>query len=259
ELLAKNVSGIAISPIDPDNQGDLLEQIASRTHLITHDSDAPNSKRLCYVGMDNYDAGRMCGKLVKDALPEGGNVMIFVGRVSQANARARRQGVIDELMDRSSDPKRYDEGPEIRGQKYVILDTKTDGFDFAKAKQLAQDAMTKHPDLGCMVGLFEYNPPILLDAVREAGKLKKIKIVAFRLGRGEVLAVVGENGAGKSTLMKLVAGVHRPDAGQIYLDEKPVTVDSVHTALELGIAFIHQELNLAENLDVGANIFLGRE
>src|SRR5947208_5414146 len=115
ELLAKNVNGIAISPIDPDNQGDLLEQIASRTHLITHDSDAPHSKRLCYVGMDNYDAGRMCGKLVKDAIPDGGSVMLFVGRVSQANARLRRQGVIDELMDRARDPKRYDVGPEIRG------------------------------------------------------------------------------------------------------------------------------------------------
>src|SRR5262249_20219585 len=83
--------------------------------------------------------------------------------------------------------------------------------------------------------------------------------VSFRLGRGEGLAVAGENGAGKSTLMKVVAGVHRPEAGQIVLDGKPVTVGSVHTALELGIAFIHQELNLAENLDVGANIFLGRE
>ncbi len=76
---------------------------------------------------------------------------------------------------------------------------------------------------------------------------------------GEVHAVIGENGAGKSTLMKILAGVQSQDSGQIWLDGKPVIIDSVQKALDLGIALIHQELNLAENLDVGANIFLGRE
>jgi ribose transport system substrate-binding protein len=97
ELLTRGVQGVAVSPIDPANQGDLLDEIAARTALITHDSDAPKSKRLVYIGMDNYVAGRMCGKLVKQALPEGGTVMIFVGRVEQENAKLRRQGVIDEL------------------------------------------------------------------------------------------------------------------------------------------------------------------
>jgi ribose transport system ATP-binding protein len=83
--------------------------------------------------------------------------------------------------------------------------------------------------------------------------------VSLTVRRGEVLAVIGENGAGKSTLMKILAGVQRPDSGRIFLEGKPVDIDSVHTALALGIALIHQELNLADNLDVGANIFLGRE
>jgi ribose transport system ATP-binding protein len=76
---------------------------------------------------------------------------------------------------------------------------------------------------------------------------------------GEVHAVIGENGAGKSTLMKILAGVQTPDEGQVWLDSRPVEIDSVHTALGLGIALIHQELNLCDNLDVGANLFLGRE
>ena len=179
DLLAQGIDGVAISPIDPDNQGDLLSEIAQRTKLITHDSDAPESERLCYIGMDNYTAGRMCGQLVKEAMPEGGSVMIFVGRLGQANSRLRRQGVIDELMDREPDESRYDEpsAGEIKGEKYTILDTRTDGFDFAKAQ--AQDAVAKYDDLGCMVGLFAYNPPLMLDAVREAGKVGKIKIVAF--------------------------------------------------------------------------------
>ncbi|TWU59277.1 Arabinose import ATP-binding protein AraG [Rubripirellula tenax] len=76
---------------------------------------------------------------------------------------------------------------------------------------------------------------------------------------GEVHAVIGENGAGKSTMMKILAGVQPPDEGQVLVDGQPVVIDSVETALDQGIALIHQELNLADNLDVGANIFLGRE
>jgi ribose transport system ATP-binding protein len=83
--------------------------------------------------------------------------------------------------------------------------------------------------------------------------------VCLTLFRGEVLGVVGENGAGKSTLMKILAGVERPDSGRVSIDGRDVEIDSVHTALGLGVALIHQELNLADNLDVGANIFLGRE
>src|SRR2546421_329034 len=82
---------------------------------------------------------------------------------------------------------------------------------------------------------------------------------SLSLQRGEVLAVIGENGAGKSTLMKILGGVEEPDSGEIRLEGTPVRIESVRTAERLGIALIHQELNLADNLDVAANIFLGRE
>ena len=75
----------------------------------------------------------------------------------------------------------------------------------------------------------------------------------------QVLAVIGENGAGKSTLVKIQAGVLPPDEGEILLDGKPVEIQDVSAALERGIALMHQELNLAENLDVAANVYLGRE
>ncbi len=83
--------------------------------------------------------------------------------------------------------------------------------------------------------------------------------VDLRVGRGEVLALLGENGAGKSTLMKILAGILPLDSGELFLDAQPVRLDSVRTAVARGIVLIHQELNLADNLDVGANIFLGRE
>ncbi|WP_437641729.1 sugar ABC transporter ATP-binding protein [Sorangium sp. So ce854] len=86
-----------------------------------------------------------------------------------------------------------------------------------------------------------------------------LRDVHLTLGRGEVLGIVGENGAGKSTLMKILAGVESPDAGEIVLDGRPVALGSVREALSRGVALIHQELNLADNLDIAANIFLGRE
>jgi ribose transport system substrate-binding protein len=180
DLLARGVQGIAISPINPASQKDLLDEIAAHTNLITHDSDAPNSKRKCFIGPDNYKAGRMVGELVKKAMPAGGKVMIFIGRLEQANAKLRRQGVIDELLARSNDPSRNDPVDGVlKGDKYTVLGTRTDDFDNAKAKAYAQDALITHDDLGCMVGLFAYNPPICLDAVKDAGKLGKVKLVGF--------------------------------------------------------------------------------
>ena len=170
-LVQDDVAGVAVSPIDPANQAEILNQVGDEKIYITHDSDAPNTNRLVYIGMNNYDAGRMAGELVKEALPDGGSVMIFVGRLGQLNAEQRRQGVIDELLDRDRDPTRRDPNDEIiEGDKYTILETKTDNFDKAKAKQNAQDAISKYPDLGCMVGLFAYNPPLCLQAIREAGR-----------------------------------------------------------------------------------------
>ena len=83
--------------------------------------------------------------------------------------------------------------------------------------------------------------------------------VDFHIARGEVVALVGENGAGKSTLMKILGGVRQPDAGEIKIDGQPVKIHNVNDAIRLGIAFIHQELNVLDNLDIAANVFLGRE
>lgn len=91
------------------------------------------------------------------------------------------------------------------------------------------------------------------------GGVHALRGVDFSIAAGEVVALVGENGAGKSTLMKILGGVYQPDAGTILIDEKPVRINSVSDAIKQGIAFIHQELNVLDNLDVAANVFLGRE
>jgi ribose transport system substrate-binding protein len=97
DLLSKGVKAIAISVIDPKNQVDYLNSIAARVPLITQDNDAPATKRRCYIGTDNLKAGRAVGKLIKEAMPQGGAVAIFVGQLEPLNAQQRRQGVLDEL------------------------------------------------------------------------------------------------------------------------------------------------------------------
>ena len=91
------------------------------------------------------------------------------------------------------------------------------------------------------------------------GGVHALKGVDFEIDAGEVVALAGENGAGKSTLMKILGGVQQPDTGEIRIDEKPVAIHSVAHATRYGISFIHQELNVLDNLDVAANVFLGRE
>ena len=83
--------------------------------------------------------------------------------------------------------------------------------------------------------------------------------VSLHLKKGEVLSLIGENGAGKSTLMKILAGVQPADSGEYLIEGGPVNFQNVRDAMNRGIALIHQELNLASNLDLAANIFLGRE
>jgi len=196
-LLSNAIDGIAISPIDAANQVQMINDAAKVTNVITQDSDAPDSNRLCFIGMDNYKAGREAGKLVKEALPDGGNVMIFVGRLEQLNAQQRRQGVIDELLDRpmqslgsmTVDPA----GAEIKGDRFTILGTRTDNFDYAKAKSNAEDAIAAYGNLNGMIGLFAYNIPNCLEAVKEAGKLGQIKLVSFDEQDGTLQGIIDGN------------------------------------------------------------------
>ena len=182
DLITKGVDGIAISPIDPVNQIDLIDKACAQTIVITHDSDAPGTKRQAYIGMDNYIAGRMCGELVKEAIPSGGEFAIFIGRLEQDNARRRRQGVIDGAFGRSNDAFRNDP-PDAQitsdDGKFQLVGTYTDQFDRARGKANVEDALSRYPDLACVVCLFGYNPPLAIEALRGAGKLGEVKIVAF--------------------------------------------------------------------------------
>ncbi|MCI0488843.1 MAG: sugar-binding protein [Blastocatellia bacterium] len=163
DLMAKGVSGIAISPVDPANQTQMINDIAKHVLVITQDSDAPDSDRACYLGTDNVAAGRQAGELLKEVLPQGGRIMVFVGKMDARNAQERLQGIKE----------------VIEGTKIEIIDVRTDDADPVRAKANVADTLVKYTDIACLVGLWAYNGPAILNALKDAGKVGQIKVVCF--------------------------------------------------------------------------------
>ena len=163
DLMTQSVSGIAISPKDPANQVEMLNQAAAKTILVTQDSDAPTSNRTCYIGTNNFDAGKAAGELIKQALPEGGKICLFVGTLDAQNAQDRKRGIEEAIV----------------GASIEIIDTRTDETDRARAISNVQDVLVANPDVGCLVGLWSYNGPAILNGVQGSGMLGKVKIVCF--------------------------------------------------------------------------------
>jgi D-xylose transport system ATP-binding protein len=104
------------------------------------------------------------------------------------------------------------------------------------------------------------DPVLTLTGVSKTfGAVSALTDIDLEVHVGEVVALVGDNGAGKSTLVKVLAGVHRPNTGEIHFEGRLVTIADPSAALGLGIATVFQDLALCENLDVVANLFLGQE
>jgi len=162
-LDAEEADAIAISPIDPAAQKTVINNAAKRSLVLTQDSDAPDSDRAVYLGADNRAAGRQAGELIKKALPQGGKIMVFVGKREVQNAKDRFEGLKESLQ----------------GSKLVVLDLMTDDADPGDARANAYEALKKYPDIAGMVGLWSYNGPAIVQALRPQEKLGKIQIVCF--------------------------------------------------------------------------------
>jgi ribose transport system substrate-binding protein len=163
DLLTKGVAGVSISSIDSANSTDILNKVAKQAVLFTTDSDAPKSERVLYIGTDNTAAGVQAGELIKQSLPNGGKIMMFVGTMGADNARERVEGIKKSLA----------------GSKVEIIDIRTDEVDFARAKRNAEDTLTKYPDVAALVGLYSYNTPQIVEAVRASGRMGQVKIIGF--------------------------------------------------------------------------------
>ena len=202
DLLAQGIDGIALSPNDPQAQLDLLNEVAAHVPLVTFDADAPESKRRRFVGIDNYAAGHTCADEMRDALPDGGPILISVGSATMLHGRDRRQGLIDGLLERGFDRDRAPEAlnTELKGAKYTIVDTVTDGADPAKATQVIAEALRKHPEVKGIVGLFSYSAPAALVAMDQVGRAGQIQLVGFDESPQTQVAI--ESGAIHSSILQ---------------------------------------------------------
>jgi len=163
DLVAAGVAGIMVSPDDPKHSTEALNRVAGQAALFTTDSDAPDSNRIAYIGSSNVDAGVQAGELMKKALPNGGKCIMFVGILANDNARERVEGI----------------KKSIAGSKIEVLDIREDDIDMARAKRNVEDALSAHPDIDCLAGLYSYNTPRIYEVVKNAGQLGKIKIIGF--------------------------------------------------------------------------------
>jgi ribose transport system substrate-binding protein len=163
DLLVKGTDGIAISPLDSVNQAAMIDRGTQKALISTTDSDAATSKRAFYVGTSNVDAGKQAGELIKKAIPDGGKIMIFVGKRDAQNAKERIQG-LEEVL---------------KGTNISVIDVRTDDTDRVRARQNVADTLVKYPDIALLAGIWSYNGPAIVNAVKAAGKAGKVKVVTF--------------------------------------------------------------------------------
>ncbi|MER3475139.1 MAG: ABC transporter substrate-binding protein [Armatimonadota bacterium] len=183
EYMAQKVDGIGISVIESDTIGPVIDELMnSGIKVITFDSDAANSKRIAYIGTNNFEAGKAAGEAAKKLLPEGGKVFGFVGNQNAPNARERIAGFKE----------------ATKGTNIVLVDVFDDNKDPAKARANVENVLQAHKDVKMLLGLFSYDGPQIAAAVKEAGVRDKVKILCFdaepetinHLKRGEIDATV---------------------------------------------------------------------
>jgi ribose transport system substrate-binding protein len=172
-LSSQGYDAIAVSAIAPSDQVPVLDQVAAKSKLITFDSDAPKSKRLLYIGTNNYEAGKVLGGQIVQLLPKGGKMAVFVGTLSADNAAQRLKGISD----------------AIAGHSIEIVDKREDNTDRAKARSNVEDIINAHSDLNLVAGLWSYNGPAIAAAIEALGKKGKVLAAVFDEEEGTLNAI----------------------------------------------------------------------
>ncbi len=164
DLVAGGTDAIMISSADPKNSIDAFNKIAAQVPLFTTDSDAPDSKRIAYLGSSNTAAGVQAGEeMVKAMAGKEAKCMGFVGFLGADNAKERIAGFKQ----------------AIEGKGIELVDVRGDDVDFTKARTNVDDVLVANPEITCMVGFYSYNPPKIYEALQAGGKLGQITVVAF--------------------------------------------------------------------------------
>jgi ribose transport system substrate-binding protein len=169
QAVAANMDGIAVSVIDAAAFAPVIDgAIAKGIPVLTFDSDAPVSKRLAYIGTNNFDAGVTAGRQAVKLFPHGGSLVAFVGNMSADNAKQRYQGFLDAVK-----------GHNITMLQDPFEDNK-DNKDSGLAHRNVADAITKYGSkVNGLLGLYSYDGPAIVDEVKKAGMIGKIKILCF--------------------------------------------------------------------------------
>ena len=183
-LASQGYDAVSVSVIAPNDQVGVLDRVAEKTNLITFDSDAAKSKRLLYIGTNNYEAGKVLGGQIVKLLPKGGKIAVFVGTFSADNATQRLQGIKD----------------AIAGHKIDIIDKREDNTDRAKARSNVEDIVNANANLNLVVGLWNYNGTAIAAALDGLGKKGKVLAAVFDEDDGTLDGIA--NGAIQATVVQ---------------------------------------------------------
>ncbi|HET7540877.1 MAG TPA: substrate-binding domain-containing protein [Polyangiaceae bacterium] len=183
-LVSQGYDAIAVSAVAPKDQTALLANIASRTNLLTFDSDAANSNRLLFIGTNNYAAGQALGGEIVKLLPKGGKIAVFVGTFAADNAAQREKGIED----------------AIAGHGIEIVDKREDSTDRAKARSNVEDIVNARHDLNLVVGLWNYNGSAIAAALQGLGKKGTVLAAVFDEDEGTLDGIA--NGTIQATVVQ---------------------------------------------------------
>jgi ribose transport system substrate-binding protein len=175
---AQKTGGVAVSPLDAAGQTEIINGLAKDLFVVTFDSDAPDSNRVGYVGTSNFAAGRVCARLLAEALPAGGKIVVLMANETKDNLQDRKGGMQEVL--RQLNARAASNAPgEDAGPQWEVVKFLTDDGDDAKCAENIRDVLANSPEVVCFVGLNARHGPVLMDVLEAEGKLDAIKVVAF--------------------------------------------------------------------------------
>lgn len=172
KLSASKFDGVAVSPLDAQGQTELLAKIAGEANMVTYDSDAPESPRLSYIGMNNARAGRLAAILVREACPDGGKLAVIFANLTKDNLLERKRGFEEAMGELAED------APADAPKYEVVAQLVSEGSN-ERCAEVMKQTLTEHPDLKCFVGMNAQHGPVMVETLKAENQLGKIAIVAF--------------------------------------------------------------------------------